>query len=643
MKFERVEIDNFMSIGRAIINLDNRGLVLIQGDNQDETSAASNGAGKSAAVESISFALFNKTARGLSGDAVVNRSVGKDCRVSLELADRDQRYRIVRHRKHQTGKNRLEVYEIGTGPDGQEIDLTKGTDALTQELVTEIVGCSYEVFTSAVYAGQETFPDLPSMTDKMLKTLIEEASGVERLTRAYDVARAQLNDAKRDYDLLDQQLDRVSGEVQRLESELAQQRQAEQSWNHQRQQDLEQEAKALEEKQVALRAAEAAIDQVLRERIQVGLDKIRERFDAIQPSQDAVARLQRMASQDHSQWEVAKTERLRCDNQLERVRQELASLGQKVGKPCGECGKLYAPEDLESARQIIEQRIVEIEAQRRQAEQHEQACLDRYNNATKAVTDQRAVTPDVTQLSTQQERLLQERDRLQAEDQRVQQMRSELSEHRQRFEQMQAQVNPVSQTVSFVERSLEEKRSERDQLLSKRQTALDDLSLAKDAAEVFGAAGVRAEILDTVTPFLNERTAQYLGMLSDGSIRATWQTLTRNKKGEPKERFSIDVTSTTGGDSYRSISGGEKRKVRLATALALSDLVASRASKPINLFIGDEIDNAVDEYGLQRLMDVLESKARERGTVLVISHNDLAGYIRHTLTVTKQGGVSWVE
>ncbi|TOJ96769.1 chromosome segregation protein SMC, partial [Vibrio parahaemolyticus] len=70
----------------------------------------------------------------------------------------------------------------------------------------------------------------------------------------------------------------------------------------------------------------------------------------------------------------------------------------------------------------------------------------------------------------------------------------------------------------------------------------------------------------------------------------------------------------------------EKRKVRLATALALQDLVSSRASKPIELWIGDEIDDAVDVSGLERLMTVLEEKAKEKGTVLIVSHNQLSDW-----------------
>jgi DNA repair exonuclease SbcCD ATPase subunit len=154
---------------------------------------------------------------------------------------------------------------------------------------------------------------------------------------------------------------------------------------------------------------------------------------------------------------------------------------------------------------------------------------------------------------------------------------------------------------------------------------------------------VRAHILDTVTPILNEQTSDYLGILADGNIHATWNTLAKTAKGELKEKFNIDVTNDKGAKSFAGLSGGEKRKARLAASMALQDMVATRATKPINLWIGDEIDHALDEAGLERLMSVLERKARERGTVLVISHNSLADWVDNIITVEKEGGVSKVS
>jgi DNA repair exonuclease SbcCD ATPase subunit len=173
--------------------------------------------------------------------------------------------------------------------------------------------------------------------------------------------------------------------------------------------------------------------------------------------------------------------------------------------------------------------------------------------------------------------------------------------------------------------------------------ALKERALYEQAVEVFAPAGVRAHILDHVTPFLNARTGHYLSTLSDGNLSAVWTTLSKTAKGELREKFSIEVSNAKGGKSFGLLSGGEKRKVRLACAMALQDVVSQRATKPIDLFMADEIDDALDEAGLERLMAILDEKARERGTVLVVSHNSLSDWIREVATVTKEGGESTIS
>jgi len=164
----------------------------------------------------------------------------------------------------------------------------------------------------------------------------------------------------------------------------------------------------------------------------------------------------------------------------------------------------------------------------------------------------------------------------------------------------------------------------------------------EQVVDVFGPGGVRAHILDHVTPFLNARTGHYLSILSDGNLQAVWTTLSKTAKGELREKFTIDVKNITGGQSFGLLSGGEKRKVRLSCSMALQDIVSQRASKPIDLFMADEIDDALDEAGLERLMAILDEKARERGTVLVISHRSLSDWIREVATVEKKDGVATI-
>jgi len=226
MRFADIHIENFLSIATAEVTLGGRGLVLVEGVNEDDPSAKSNGAGKSSFADALCWVLYGCTARGVTGDAVVNREAGKGTLVDLEIQDGTALYKIVRYRKHKTGKNGLRVwlYEDEKDP----VDLTKGTDKLTQEVVNGIVGCSYEVFRAAVYAGQEQMPDLPGMTDKALKVLIEEAAGVTLLERAYERAKIACNEAKavleraqRNVDALASQHLAVVGEYERTTLSLA--------------------------------------------------------------------------------------------------------------------------------------------------------------------------------------------------------------------------------------------------------------------------------------------------------------------------------------------------------------------------------------------------------------------------------------
>ena len=209
--------------------------------------------------------------------------------------------------------------------------------------------------------------------------------------------------------------------------------------------------------------------------------------------------------------------------------------------------------------------------------------------------------------------------------------------------ELKSKENPHTKMVKLYTKEL----SEFEAALEKRKTELvefeDKVEIAKNVVDVFSPAGVRAHILDTVTPFLNDRTAHYLGALSDGNINATWNTLSTTTKGELREKFTIDVSNEKGAKKFKGLSGGEKRKVRLATAMALQDMVASRATKPINLFVADEVDHALDKAGLERLMGILDEKARDRGTVLVISHNELSDWIRDQAVVTKEFGYATIS
>jgi DNA repair exonuclease SbcCD ATPase subunit len=276
-----------------------------------------------------------------------------------------------------------------------------------------------------------------------------------------------------------------------------------------------------------------------------------------------------------------------------------------------------AVQKLEDAKVVTKRKIAELLAARAKAT----TCL--------------AAIPDVTALSRERATCDSSVTRYATAKQAVKLTKSDLEAAKTQLVLRETELNPVAETVKLCQTRLKEIELRLAENQKKSIKLHYDQDVAAAVVKVFGPAGVRAQILDTVTPFLNERTEDYLSVLTDGNAHATWTTLTKSASGDLKEKFSIDVCHDKGGDSFKAISGGEKRKVRIATALALQDLVASRATQPIDLFIGDEVDDALDPAGLERLMVILERRARERGTVIVISHSDLRDWIDDVTIVRK--------
>lgn len=641
MNFERLTLQNFLTIGHAEFDLANRGLLLIQGENEDDSSASSNGAGKSSGVDGLCWVIFGVTARGVSGDAVINRVAKKDCCGTLILDDDGVRYRIERNRKNGAKKNQLFIHRIDAGA---EVDMSKGTDKETQEVINKVIGCSLEVFCASVYAGQEKMPDLPGMTDKNLKVLIEEAAGVEVLSAAHKIALARQTEAKHALEMAHSKLasakaTRESAEIAVAATEKLHKEHAEGRLDRAKAK-MAEAAPHIEcikgwKEELATFDDDAAL--ALRDEGAKELSEIRPMLDKQKELDSKVASIER---------DIAGLKGFIAANKrtLQAKKNELENVQALVGTPCSSCGKEYCEHDLEAAITAKKAAFNDLAAQTRDLVK-QLADKETGLEAVKASADEhRAKIPDVKAASDKQERgraLLAAsqglRDKIAAAVSMIDKIKAEATAI---AKDTSNPYDAILKTQSGAASAALLAESEAESEVVAKQDALE---LAQATVAVFGPAGVRAHILDTVTPFLNERTRDYLGALSDGNIHATWSTLTKNAKGELKEKFKIEVTHDKGADSFDGLSGGEKRKVRLACALALQDMVASRATKPLNIFIGDEIDHALDEPGLERLMSVLDKKARDRGTVLVISHSDMKDWVDQVITVKKSGGQSTVS
>lgn len=644
MKVLSLDIQNFAAVGHITVALDDKGLVLIQGTNADDTSQDSNGSGKSTVPDALCWCIYGETAKGQSGDKLVNRTAKKDTAVSVKVVDEetDDVYRISRHRKHKVHKNMLRL-EIEQGSGWK--DLTAGTDKLTQVLVDRVMGCTLEVFAAAIYAGQEAMPDLPGMTDKQLKVLIEESAGIAQLQEASEISNRIVKERKAVVQEIAAKKDRQQSNIELLGSNRLTLQTQQGQW------EVDQQAK-IDAAEVELKANQAAFDNDLGDRIVKKKDELTEKSKAItakiagsdaeRTQERALVDEQTKASYHHRGLTDALDQAHRnvksCQHRLDHV-------GEDVGQPCSQCGHiLEAGEvDLEASKTIATQQLDAAKQLVADAEKAVSESANSVDTATKALSVHRDSMTDVSALTSELTSLGDNKQKLDQALTNWNRQKTGVEASEGRLEALKKQVNPKIAEIEALDKQVEDIEKVIEDLEEKRVAAAKELFVAEEAFRVFSPAGVRAHILDTVTPHLNARTSHYLSTLTDGNISAIWSTVSTTAKGELREKFVIDVESKTGGETFKDLSGGEKRKVRLACAMALQDLVASRANKPIKLFIADEIDTALDPAGLERLMSILDDKSRDKGTVLVVSHSDLRDFIRNSVMVTKRGGKATIE
>ena len=645
MKITNVTITNFLTVGEEPIkiNLDSKGMVLIDGDNRDDSSTRSNGAGKSTIGDSICWALFNETARsdepggsGKTGDDVVNNINGKNCSVEVMIEDAGNVYAITRYRKHKTYKNSLIVSNMTAAT-----DLTKGTDKLTQELVNQLVGCSLEVFRSAIYAAQDAIPNLPGMTDKHLKEIVEEAAGVNRLADAYRIAREDYKARELSASNINTKLNGIKSQLVDVDNLLAdlqvQEKQFEEATKKEIAELVDEVAAFEADKSALLYSPHLALDE----------SQAKAEIRRLEEEQSAFIDKRQAADKEVSKAEkavaVAEEALKRAIHTAKANLEAVKSISDRVGKPCGECGKEYCEEDLESALIIAKKKFTDSKQAAEDLKSDVVAAKSAHTVALDAAAKLGDTVTAVKRLQAAADAIRADLNKVDDLHLKIKLLDERIGNRKNKIDSLAAAKNPHLGMAEKAEKRKAELLVTEKGLKDEYEQALAQVELAANAVKVFSPAGVRAHVLDTVTPMLNDRTSHYLAVLSDGNINAIWNTLTKAKSGELKEKFSIAVVNDKGASSFGGLSGGEKRKVRLATALALQDLVASRASKPIDLFIADEVDDAIDDAGLERLMMLLDEKAREKGTVLMISHNSLSDWCSSISTVIKENGFSRIE
>ena len=174
--FEHIDIEGFLSIGNASIDLSSNGLVLVSGINSNPAdNSKSNGSGKSSLFEAIFYAATGNTIRGSKDKDIVNRNYPKGCKLELTIKRGDDIFKIVRSRNHEELGTRVMLFMNDEDISGKTM---KDCDSTISQYLPEL---SQSIISSIVILGQGLPHKLTNYSPSGRKQLLEDLSQTSHL------------------------------------------------------------------------------------------------------------------------------------------------------------------------------------------------------------------------------------------------------------------------------------------------------------------------------------------------------------------------------------------------------------------------------------------------------------------------------
>lgn len=173
-----------------------------------------------------------------------------------------------------------------------------------------------------------------------------------------------------------------------------------------------------------------------------------------------------------------------------------------------------------------------------------------------------------------------------------------------------------------------------------------DLIVAKDKLKVltdklknlevlkksFSSNGLVAYKLENLVKDLEQYTNEYLAELSDGRFSIEFSI--------SNDKLDVLVTDNGLEISINSPSSGEMARINISTLLAIRKLMSGISKNTINVLFLDEVISVLDDYGREKLVEVL---LKEEGlNTFLVSHSWTHPLV-DKLTIKQDEGISWVD
>lgn len=596
IKFNKIHIENFLSLGEVELSLDNQGYVLVSGINANPNdNAKSNGSGKSSIFEAIIWVITGETSRGIKD--VVNLYGCDGALVELQFECDNNKYTLIRSKEHSKNKTNLKIYindedKSGKGlRDGEKL-LSQYLPDLTPNLISSVIILGQGLpsrFTNNTPSGRKDLLEKLCRSDFMIEDLKERCNARKSLL-SNDLRSCEdtLLTLTTKQGILKENHLRIDSDIKALEAlhtdvdEMT---------------DLQSKILELENKLLEYQSQQVSYDKSL-------LD-IRENINSsAQSYSDNIHMLDdkykdTLTSLMNERNEVCITLRNLGDrlNYISNIKDVCPTCGQKiVGVVKPDVEPIIAEQS--KYNEILSQLNASIKDVERTLDNEKEQYQNQYN-----VTKKDLLTKE-TEL----------RDKLQLINKSILNYANECSTLKSKLHDLESQSKRKEEDIAHLKSELldiDNSLASNDEKILYNINVKEDLNSRLTVISKFNAIitrDFRGYLLNNIISYLDAKAKDYCNKVFNTSLLNVY--LDGN-----------NISITYDNKCYESLSGGEKQKIDIILQLSLRDTLCNMVNFSSNLLALDEIFDNLDDIGTKQLIDFITSELTDISSVFIISHH----------------------
>ena len=565
---QKLAWDNCFSYGKGNeVNLADATLTQLVG---------TNGVGKSSIPLILEEVLFNKNSKNVKKADIANRYIGKGYDISLDFSVDDDLYNISVSRRA-TLKCRLTK-------NGE--DISSHTASNTYKTLGEILGIDSKTFTQLVYQNTNTSLQFLTATDTNRKKFLIDLLKLDDYVSYFETFKEAVRVSSQSVTSLNAKTDTIVKWLtdNKLESiELLEKV------------DL---PKIEEKDEKRLRQLQLEIENISEKNRKINdNNQLKEQLKSID-----IAKLQKDAEMHP---ELHDTSRLRetigaWKSELAfevNMRDKYESLKNSEDAECPTCSQ---PIDF----QFIQERYDE----RNERASNCSSFIKRDEESLEKLEDENKIHRQSTRGVKEWEQLyrsidtslpsaISDREEVESE---IRELENKVQEARRKLEEV-IQENESRERhntrIDIIQEQTKEFESELDGITAELSAVEDKLTILEILKKAFSTNGLLAYKIESLVKELESLTNDYLAEFSDGRFSINF--IVENDK------LNVLVTDTGKVIDILALSSGELARVNIATLVAIRKLMTSISRSQINVLFLDEVNQALDEAGKEKVVEIL--------------------------------------